>query len=100
MNLRPLPIIFKLARERNPLKPIQHLANTLCRVRQHGLYGHAGRQRAVLLKAFDAVAKQNGHKYVIGGDFAVGLLDFGDGVFEARGKLGVIVNIDRLIRLV
>eukprot|EP00835_Amoeboradix_gromovi_P000995 NODE_38_length_30618_cov_0.377142.p18 type:complete len:151 gc:universal NODE_38_length_30618_cov_0.377142:11427-11879(+) len=68
MQLRPLSVIFVLARECLVFKPVQHLGDAFGWVRQHGLDRDTRHQNTVVLQKRDAHAwiKQQGDYEVEG----------------------------------
>jgi hypothetical protein len=69
-NLRAFAVIFVLAREPLPLEPVEHLADSLRRLREHGFQGDAWGELAVLAEMVDPVLEKCGYDKIVIWQFA------------------------------
>lgn len=71
MHLRAFTIVLILARELLVLETVEHLADGLRRLCEHGLEGDAGCEFAVGADVVDAVGQKGRDDEVVGGKLAI-----------------------------
>ena len=82
VDLAPLPVVLVLARERLVREAVQHLADALGGVREHGLHRDAGPEEALGRELLQRGAQQLGDAAVVARQLAEHLLDDLPGAVE------------------
>ena len=93
VHLRTLAIVLVLTRKGLRLKPVQHLANRLGRLRQHGLERNARRQGNVLVKVLHAMRQQGWDQHIVRRQLTEHGLDGVDTILQRWTQVGHVAGL-------